>query len=413
MFRAVVLLVLLPFQTGGNSSPDALKFLTEVSQRYSDAKSYRIEAVEEWTSNSELSRSWTKSYMTAVKASGSRYYFAGQSPAGNAEFVSDGTTAWAFLPDRKVYTQRSVAIDQEDKAHALLPEEMSAFNAKSIVPGLAESADLVKSATFLSDERLSIGTKSIVCHVVRISNGDFKVQRAGVTREEIFWIDASRKTFVKRVQHDVPLPGAPSNGKHPSETESVTIYPVVDLDQAEPASAFVFIPPSDAQKVEAFLHPLMPGPHSEFIGRPAPEIRMKSTDGQVATLDSFRGKPLFLDFWATWCGPCKGLIPDLTKLYSQTQTHGLVWVGIDSDENPDAAEKFVSQHQIPWKNYHDLDGSIGAAFHRSSVPLGVLVDANGKIVFYQSGYEISDLHAAIAKLGPEFSSALADTAHKE
>lgn len=85
MFRAVALLVLLPFQTGGNSSADALKLLTEVSRRYADAKSYRIEAVEEWTSNSELSRSWTKSYMTAAKASGSRYYYAGRSPAGNAD----------------------------------------------------------------------------------------------------------------------------------------------------------------------------------------------------------------------------------------------------------------------------------------------------------------------------------------
>ena len=364
-------------------------------------------------SNSELSRSWTKSYMTAAKASGSRYYYAGRSPAGNAEFFSDGTTASAFLPDRKFYTQRLVAIDEADKGRVAVPEEMSAINAKSMVPNLAETADFTKSATLLSDETVPIGMKSILCHVVRISNGDFKVQRAGISREEILWIDASRKMFVKKVQHDTPLPDAASNGKRPSETESVTIYTVTDLDEAEPASAFVFIPPSDAQKVEAFLHPLMPGPHPEFTGRPAPEIRMKSTDGLVTTLDSFRGKPVFLDFWATWCGPCKGLVPDLAKLYSQTQTHGLVWVGIDSDENPDAAEKFVSQHQIPWKNYHDLDGSIGAAFHRLSVPLGVLVDAEGKIVFYQSGYEISDLRAAIAKLGPEFSSAVADIAQKQ
>ena len=93
MFHAVALLVLLPFQTGGNASTDsldALKFLTEVSQRYADAKSYRIETVEEWTSNGELSRSWTKSYMTGVKDSGGRYYYAGRSAAGNAEFLSGG-----------------------------------------------------------------------------------------------------------------------------------------------------------------------------------------------------------------------------------------------------------------------------------------------------------------------------------
>ena len=56
-----------------------------------------------------------------------------------------------------------------------------------------------------------------------------------------------------------------------------------------------------------------------------------------------------------------------------------------------------------WANYHDEDGSLGEAFHREGIPLGVLIDAAGKITFYESGYEIPQLRAAIAKLGPQFS----------
>jgi nicotinamidase-related amidase len=98
------------------------------------------------------------------------------------------------------------------------------------------------------------------------------------------------------------------------------------------------------------------------------------------------------------------MVPDLMKLYAETEPKGLVWVGVDSDENPDAADKVMTQERIPWPNYHDMDGSIGAAFHRNVLPLGVLIDERGQIAFYQSAYTVSDLRSSIAKLGPQFGS---------
>ena len=95
-------------------------------------------------------------------------------------------------------------------------------------------------------------------------------------------------------------------------------------------------------------------------------------------------------------------MPDLAKLYSETQEKGLVWISIDNDEDPSTAATFMSQEHLIWPNYHDEDGSLGEAFHREGIPLGVLIDAAGKITFYESGYEIPQLRAAIAKLGPQF-----------
>jgi len=97
-------------------------------------------------------------------------------------------------------------------------------------------------------------------------------------------------------------------------------------------------------------------------------------------------------------------VPDLMKLYAETEPKGLVWVAVDNDENPDSADKVVAQEHIPWPNYHDLDGSIGAAFHRNGLPLGVLIDERGQVAFYQSAYTVSDLRSSIAKLGPQFGS---------
>ena len=120
------------------------------------------------------------------------------------------------------------------------------------------------------------------------------------------------------------------------------------------------------------------------MGKMAPEIRFRGPDGKVTTLSSLQGKPVFLDFWASWCGPCNGLLPDLLKLYSDTSSKGLAWVGIDNDANPEAAEKFAKEQSIPWPNYHDIDGSMGAAFERRTIPLGVLINAKGQIIFYKA-----------------------------
>jgi hypothetical protein len=71
----------------------------------------------------------------------------------------------------------------------------------------------------------------------------------------------------------------------------------------------------------------------------------------------------------------------------------MVWISIDNDEDPSTAATFMSQEHLIWPNHHDEEGSLGEAFHREGIPLGVLIDAAGKITFYESGYEIPQLRA--------------------
>jgi thiol-disulfide isomerase/thioredoxin len=195
----------------------------------------------------------------------------------------------------------------------------------------------------------------------------------------------------------------------PIHEETTITYSVVKLDQKEPASSFIFVPPPGAEFIAEFPNPFSKGTlftGADLEGNPAPEVQFKSADGQITRLSGFRGKPVFLEFWATWCGPCVELLPDLTKLYAETQNQGLVWISIDNDEDPADVAAYLSKKHLsmPWPNYHDEDGSLGKAFHRFGIPLGVLIDKDGKITFYRSGYEIADLRSAIAKLGPEFNS---------
>jgi thiol-disulfide isomerase/thioredoxin len=412
LFLAALPLGLILLQSAPVASPtNALTLLSEVGLRYADAKSYHIEAVEEETSSSELFRDWQKTFMTAIVMPGGRYRYEGRSVAGAAVLVSDGVRQWDYLPERNAYTQKPVLSEEAEKKRVRQQDEWAASNARWIVARLGLLASLLKSAELMPDEVISIGGKSVDCFVVRFADNrdDFKVRKPSLTRESTIWIDKSRRIIVKKVERSQPLTTLPVSGHVRSgearfTKETVVTYPVVELDQEKPAISFTFVPPGDAQLVEAFSNPIGSGMRPELVGKPAAELQLKSKEGATTNLSSLRGKPVFLDFWATWCGPCKGMIPDLVKLHDETAPKGLVWLGIDSDENPEAAEKFISQEHIPWRNYHDLDGAMGAAFERSSLPLGVLIDAQGTIRFYAAGYETKDLLWAISKLGPEFGS---------
>ena len=109
MFFPLVLLLVsvLPQMASDAHRSDALALLTEVSQKYADAKSYHIEAVEERISSGELQHSWQKTLFTAILAPGNRYRYGGRSGYAAAVIVSDGTTQWVYHLNEHRYTQSS------------------------------------------------------------------------------------------------------------------------------------------------------------------------------------------------------------------------------------------------------------------------------------------------------------------
>src|ERR1700685_291686 len=407
---SVVLLLALTLPQGASPAPkpDALALLTQVSQRYADAKSYHIEAVEERTSSNELHRDWQKMLMTAIVMPDRRYRYEGRSGFGSAIVVSDGTTQWRYHMLENRYTRVATA-EYPAKNQVLLFEENAAFSAEELAHKLAGEARHLKAARYLPDETISVDGRSIECYVIRYSSEDYKTRNSDHQEERTVWIEKTRRLVVKTFTSSEAEMMISSQVQVPIHEETTITYPVVKLDQKDPVDSFKFVPPPGAEFIAEFPNPFPK--KTQFTGgglggKPAPEVQFKSADGKSIRLSGFRGKPVFLDFWATSCGPCVALLPDLAKLYAETQNRGLVWISVDNDEDPSDVAAYLSKKNLsmPWPNYHDEDGSLGKAFHRFGIPLGVLIDAEGKITFYQSGYEIDDLRSAIAKLGPEFNS---------
>ena len=136
-------------------------------------------------------------------------------------------------------------------------------------------------------------------------------------------------------------------------------------------------------------------------------MELKTVDGEVVALKSYRGKPVLIDVWATWCGPCVAMIPELKKLSNDLSAQGIVFLSVDVADDADAAAKLLGDREVPWQNLHDDGNQMRAAFHTSqAVPWQILLDSEGKLAFYQLGEDVSKLRAAVAALGPQYSGIL-------
>jgi len=142
--------------------------------------------------------------------------------------------------------------------------------------------------------------------------------------------------------------------------------------------------------------------HPPKIGGPAPAFSLKRLDGGgTVDLASLRGKPVVLNFWASWCGPCKAEAPALEKLWRQYRGKGVVFVGVDSNDASSDARRFMSAHGITYPVVSDKNGLVAAnRYDIASLPVTYFVNRKGRLV-------ATHILGSVTKYASEFRSALA------
>jgi thiol-disulfide isomerase/thioredoxin len=119
-------------------------------------------------------------------------------------------------------------------------------------------------------------------------------------------------------------------------------------------------------------------------GKAPPALQVESwlnTDGKETNLASHKGKVVVLDFWGTWCGPCRAAMPHLKELYAKHREDGLVVIGIHSTKQSDEMAEYVKEESLPWPVAVDVEKRTVEAFHVDSYPDYYVIDRAGNLRF--------------------------------
>jgi thiol-disulfide isomerase/thioredoxin len=114
------------------------------------------------------------------------------------------------------------------------------------------------------------------------------------------------------------------------------------------------------------------------VGSPAPSFKLPDLNGKEVALSQFKGKVVLLDFWATWCGPCRMTMPVMEKLEREFPRE-MVLLAINLQEPKDMVRDYVREQSLSSRVLLDEEGSVGEAYGTGAIPMQVLIDKEGII----------------------------------
>ena len=276
--------------------------------------------------------------------------------------VSDGQHTWKYDSSLNQYT--------EESGSRLLPDPGADVGTTKVIrkPDQTIQIDGVKHPCWVAEARVD-GTGHSSVSMTYTSFVDQKLDY------EI------RGILSMRFKH----PDGPA-----STVDEEFVRKNVTLGAPIDASVFHFEPPAGARRVDKIERPLPsvlpqdPLP-AEFIGREAPPLVARGLDGASYRVSDFKGKPVLLDFWATWCLPCRESRPVVESLYREYKDRGLVVLAV-SDESPETVVAFLKGSAFPYPVILSDASAFLQPYGVAYLPTFVLIGRDGKIAGYQAGF---------------------------
>ncbi|MDR1469106.1 MAG: TlpA family protein disulfide reductase [Spirochaetaceae bacterium] len=135
--------------------------------------------------------------------------------------------------------------------------------------------------------------------------------------------------------------------------------------------------------------------------QPAPDWTLKAVDGDAVTLSQLTGQVVFLNFWATWCPPCRAEMPSMEALYQRFKDRGLALVAVDLMEREDVVRNYLRENGLTFPVLLDTRGLAGGQYGVKAVPTTCILDRDGTMIAYAAGardWNTEKMIAAFEKL---------------
>ena len=368
---------------------DAREVLARVAQTYTDLDCFFFEGLEVTETLSKgFERKTETRYVTAADADGRARF--GMFTRGNEGMaVFDGSAIWTYAPMLKQYTQVRedpfAAARGEKRPQALDPRE----SARRYTQRYASAATRLRAARFFVEDTRRTGVPITVEAVYDTPPG---VPHGEVRRK--YWIDRNVGLVLREVSvasmHQADM-------KHPVRVRQTISFRATVVGDAVPVQTFVFEPPAGAELVEEF------GATSNLVSRladqPAPDFSLRDFSGKIYRLEELAGKVVLLDFWATWCKPCRIDLPHVEALADEFRDQGLVVLGVNA-ESERRSRPFFEQQGYRFPSLVDRGARVSRNYFVGALPTLVIIDREGKIASYLVGlHPDKRLRAELRKVG--------------
>ena len=137
------------------------------------------------------------------------------------------------------------------------------------------------------------------------------------------------------------------------------------------------------------------------VGNRAPDFTLEALDGSKVSLQDYRGKVVLVNFWATWCPPCRAEIPDIEAAFEARQDDGFIVLGVNVEETRETVAPFVDEFEMSYPVLLDESGRLLQTYRAIGLPMSVIVDQDGMIHARHIGFlTAADLDRYLAELLP-------------
>ena len=372
---------------------DARALVDSVAARYLRLPHYRFEGVvnaRATGSNLPGSQALEMPFRYAAVRP-SRLHTEARNPTMPTRVVADGESLWISAPALRQYVvQRAPSFAP---GAPLDPMTRSFDGVLSMAAGLGDG---IAAARSLGRDTVRTSAGPVACRRIELTYAADSTRPGVRVLPRVVWIDEARSVVLRDSSTNEFTHSQFGEVRQVQETRFV----VADLDGRPADSLFAFTPPADSRRVRR----LGASNDPDDAGKPAAEFSLAVLDGKgrKVSLAAQKGKVVVLDFWATWCGPCRRWMPIVAKLEKETEGKGVKFFAVNLREPPATVRAYVREQKVEVPVLMDADGKVGTAYGARSIPLTVVVGRDGKIVRTLLGvHPEEDLRDALREAGVE------------